>query len=235
MREGDTVARLGGDEFVLLLAGQPNVPAVGHAVERVLSTMAQPYRVHGKEFATTCSIGVSLFPRDGTDVETLLKHADAAMYRAKALGRNGFQFFTAEINAALSERLLLERDLRRAIQAHEFQLHYQPKVALTSGALIGAEALVRWVHPELGLLSPARFIPLAEETGLILPLGEWILKQACRQARAWLDAGLELKLLSVNMSARQFAQRDLVRRVARRAAMRPACRRHAWSSSSPRA
>ena len=109
---------------------------------------------------------------------------------------------------------MLERDLRRAIQAHEFQLHYQPKVALTSGALIGAEALVRWVHPELGLLSPARFIPLAEETGLILPLGEWILKQACRQARAWLDAGLELKLLSVNMSARQFVQRDLVRRVA---------------------
>ena len=214
VRDGDTVARLGGDEFVLLLAAQPHVPAVSHAVERVLSTMAQPYRVLGKEFTTTCSIGVSLFPQDGTDVETLLKHADAAMYRAKALGRNGFHFFTAEINAALSERLSLERDLRRAIQAREFHLHYQPKVALGSGALTGAEALVRWAHPELGLLSPARFIPLAEETGLILPLGEWILRQACLQARAWLDAGLELKLISVNISARQFEQQDLVRRVA---------------------
>ncbi len=150
VRDGDTVARLGGDEFVLLLAAQPHVPAVSHAVERVLSTMAQPYRVLGKEFTTTCSIGVSLFPQDGTDVETLLKHADAAMYRAKALGRNGFHFFTAEINAALSERLSLERDLRRAIQAREFHLHYQPKVALGSGALTGAEALVRWMHPELG-------------------------------------------------------------------------------------
>jgi diguanylate cyclase (GGDEF)-like protein len=214
VRDGDTVARLGGDEFVLLLAAQPHVPAVSHAVERVLSTMAQPYRMLGKEFTTTCSIGVSLFPRDGTDVETLLKHADAAMYRAKALGRNGFHFFTAEINAALSERLSLERDLRRAIQAREFHLHYQPKVALGSGALTGAEALVRWAHPELGLLSPARFIPLAEETGLILPLGEWILRQACLRARAWLDAGLDLKLISVNISARQFEQQDLVRRVA---------------------
>jgi diguanylate cyclase (GGDEF)-like protein/PAS domain S-box-containing protein len=214
VREGDTVARLGGDEFVLLLAEQPHAQAVSQAVERVLSIMAQPYPVLGKEFATTCSIGVSLFPQDGDDVETMLKHADAAMYRAKAMGRNGFHFFTAEINAALSERLSLEHDLRRAIQANEFQLHYQPKVALRSGMLIGAEALVRWAHPEQGMLSPVRFIPLAEETGLILPLGEWILRQACMQARAWLDAGLELKLISVNISARQFHQHDLVQRIA---------------------
>jgi EAL domain-containing protein (putative c-di-GMP-specific phosphodiesterase class I) len=176
--------------------------------------MAQPYQVLGNEFATTCSIGVSLFPQDGEDVETLLKHADAAMYRAKAMGRNGFHFFTEEINATLTGRLSLERDLRRAIQADEFLLHYQPKVALRSGTLIGAEALVRWAHPEQGLLSPVHFIPLAEETGLILPLGERILRQACVQARAWLDAGLELRLMSVNISARQFHQHDLVQRVA---------------------
>ena len=214
VREEDTVARLGGDEFVLLLGEQPDPQAVVHAVERVLGAMAQPYQVLGNEFATTCSIGVSLSPQDGEDVETLLKHADAAMYRAKAMGRNGFHFFTEEINATLTGRLSLERDLRRAIQADEFLLHYQPKVALRSGTLIGAEALVRWAHPEQGLLSPVHFIPLAEETGLILPLGERILRQACVQARAWLDAGLELRLMSVNISARQFHQHDLVQRVA---------------------
>jgi diguanylate cyclase (GGDEF)-like protein/PAS domain S-box-containing protein len=214
VREGDTVARLGGDEFVLVLVDQPDAQAVSHAVERVLEAMAQPYRVHGKEFATTCSIGVSLYPGDGVDGETLLKNADAAMYRAKADGRNSFHFFTAEINARLSERLALERDLRRALQSNELILHYQPKVDLVNGVLIGAEALVRWNHPEMGVLSPARFIPIAEETGLIVPMGEWILRQASLQARQWRDAGLDFKLLSVNLSARQFRQRDVVQQVA---------------------
>ena len=235
VREGDTVARLGGDEFVLLLADQPHVPAVSHAVERVLSTMAQPYRVLGKEFATTCSIGVSLFPRDGSDVETLLKHADAAMYRAKALGRNGFQFFTAEINAALSERLSLERDLRRAIQAHEFQLHYQPKVALEqrradrrrSPGALGAPG----AGPALaGPLHPAgrgdRTDPAARrvdpEAGL--PAGA---RLARRRARAEGDLGEHLR--APVRAARSGAPRG------GRAATRPACRRRAWSSSSPRA
>jgi EAL domain-containing protein (putative c-di-GMP-specific phosphodiesterase class I) len=130
------------------------------------------------------------------------------------MGRNGFQFFTAEINAALSERLALERDLRRALRAHEFQLHYQPKFALGSGRMVGAEALVRWAHPEQGMLPPGRFITVAEETGLIVPMGEWILREACRQARAWLDAGLDLEIISVNISARQFRQQDLVPHVA---------------------
>jgi diguanylate cyclase (GGDEF)-like protein/PAS domain S-box-containing protein len=215
VREGDTVARLGGDEFVLLLVDQPGAQAVSHAVERVLEAMAQPYRVQGKEFMTTCSVGVSLFPDDGTDGETLLKNADAAMYRAKAAGRNAFHFFTAEINRQLSERLALERDLRRALQGNELILHYQPKVDLTRGTLVGAEALVRWNHPELGMLSPARFIPIAEETGLIVPMGEWILRQACLQVQQWRQAGMDFRQLSVNLSARQFRQRELVEQVAR--------------------
>jgi diguanylate cyclase (GGDEF)-like protein/PAS domain S-box-containing protein len=215
VREGDTVARLGGDEFVLLLVDQPHVQGISNAVERVLEAMSQPYRVQGREFATTCSIGVSLFPDDGADGETLLKNADAAMYRAKAAGRNSFHFFTAEINAQLSERLALERDLRRALQANELILHYQPKVDLVNGVLIGAEALVRWNHPELGLLSPARFIGIAEETGLIVPMGEWILRQACLQVQQWREAGIDFKILSVNLSARQFRQRELVDHVAR--------------------
>jgi EAL domain-containing protein (putative c-di-GMP-specific phosphodiesterase class I) len=169
--------------------------------------------VQGKEFTTTCSIGVSLYPDDGADGETLLKNADAAMYRAKGAGRNAFHFFTAEINTQLSERLALERDLRRALQGNELILHYQPKVDLVNGVLIGAEALVRWNHPELGVLSPARFIGIAEETGLIVPIGEWILRQACLQACQWREAGLGFKILSVNLSARQFRQRDLVQQV----------------------
>ncbi len=214
VREGDTVARLGGDEFVLLLVDEPNADAVSHAVERVLETMEAPYRIQGKEFRTSCSIGVSLYPDDGADAETLLKNADAAMYRAKAAGRNAFHFFTAEINAQLSERLALERDLRRALQNDELLLHYQPKVGLADGSLIGAEALVRWNHPEHGLLSPARFIPVAEETGLIVPMGEWILRHACAQAQRWRQDGLALQVLSVNLSARQLQQRDLAQQVA---------------------
>jgi diguanylate cyclase (GGDEF)-like protein/PAS domain S-box-containing protein len=215
VREGDTVARLGGDEFVLVLSDQAGVPDVSHAVERVLVAMSQPYRILGKEFGTTCSLGVSLYPQDGAEADTLLKHADAAMYRAKAQGRNGFCFFTAEINAQLSERLALEHDLRRALRSDEFVLHYQPKVALESGALIGAEALVRWRHPELGMLSPARFIPVAEETGLIVPLGEWIMREACTQARIWRERGMQFNLLSVNLSPRQFKQRELEQQIAK--------------------
>jgi EAL domain-containing protein (putative c-di-GMP-specific phosphodiesterase class I) len=158
-------------------------------------------------------MGVSLCPADGTDGETLLKNADAAMYRAKAQGRNGFHFFTAEINQALSERMVLERDLRAALQREELVVYFQPKVSLVSGKMIGAEALVRWIHPEHGMLPPARFIPIAEETGLIVPMGEWILRHACEQARKWRDAGLDFKVLSVNLSVRQFRAPDVVQQV----------------------
>jgi len=214
VREEDTVARLGGDEFVLLLVDQEDERSVHHAVERLLESTAQPYRVLGKEFILTCSVGIAMFPGDGRDAETLLKHADAAMYRAKAVGRNAHHFFTEEINTQISERLAVERDMRRALQNGEFVVHYQPKVALRSGVMIGAEALVRWNHPEKGMIAPMRFISIAEDTGLIVPLGDWVLRESARQAKAWRDAGLEFDCLSVNLSARQFKQRDLVQQVA---------------------
>jgi EAL domain-containing protein (putative c-di-GMP-specific phosphodiesterase class I) len=157
---------------------------------------------------------VSLYPQDGTDAETLLKNADAAMYRAKAQGRNNFCFFTAEINTALHERIAFEHGLRQALDRDELLLDYQPKVELSSGALIGAEALVRWRHPEHGLLSPARFVPVAEDTGLIVPIGEWILRTACGQVQRWRAEGLQLNMLSVNISARQFRSPHLVDQIA---------------------
>jgi diguanylate cyclase (GGDEF)-like protein len=215
LRDGDTVARLGGDEFVLILNDQSNEEVIYRAMQRITAELAQPIEIDGKELVVTCSAGVSLYPQDGPDVDTLLKNADAAMYRAKEHGRNNFQFYTAEMNERVNERLALENALRRAIERNELLLHYQQRVELRSGAIIGAEALVRWMHPEWGLVHPARFIPLAEETGLIVPIGEFVLREACRQARAWIDEGLKPGVVSVNLSARQFRQEGLVRRVSR--------------------
>jgi len=215
LREGDTVGRVGGDEFVLILADQNNEEVIFRAMQRITAKVAEPILIEGQELYVTCSAGISLYPQDGPDVDTLLKNADAAMYRAKEHGRSNFQFFTTEMNERVNERLALEGALRRALERQELLLHYQQKVDLRSGAIIGAEALVRWMHPEWGLVRPARFISLAEETGLIVPLGEWVLREACRQARAWLDQGLEPGVVSVNLSARQFRQQDLVRMVSR--------------------
>jgi len=215
LRDGDTVGRVGGDEFVLILADQSNEEVIFRALQRISARVAEPIEVDGEELYITCSAGVSLYPQDGLDVDTLLKNADAAMYRAKEHGRNNFQFYTAEMNERVNERLALENALRRGLERRELVLHYQQKVDLKSGAIIGAEALVRWMHPEWGLVRPARFIPLAEETGLIVPLGEWVLHEACRQTRAWLDQGLEPGRVSVNLSARQFRQEGLVRVVSR--------------------
>jgi diguanylate cyclase (GGDEF)-like protein len=215
LRDGDTVARLGGDEFVLILNDQSNEEMIYRAMQRITATLAEPIDVDGKELVVTCSAGISLYPQDGPDVDTLLKNADAAMYRAKEHGRNNFQFYTAEMNERVNERLALENALRRAIERKEFLLHYQQRVDLKTGAIVGAEALVRWLHPEWGVVRPARFIPLAEETGLIVPIGEFVLREACRQVRAWLDAGLKPGVVSVNLSARQFRQEGLVRLVSR--------------------
>jgi diguanylate cyclase (GGDEF)-like protein len=215
LREGDTVGRVGGDEFVLILNDQANEEVIFRAMQRISAKVAEPIDIDGKEMYVTCSAGISLYPQDGPDVDTLLKHADAAMYRAKEHGRNNFQFYTSEMNDRVNERLSLEHALRRALERREFLLHYQQKNDLRSGAIIGAEALVRWNHPEWGLVRPARFIPLAEETGLIVPLGEWVLGEACRQARAWMDQGLKPGVVSVNLSARQFRQEGLVRTVSR--------------------
>jgi diguanylate cyclase (GGDEF)-like protein len=215
LREGDTVGRVGGDEFVIILNGQSNEEVIFRAMQRIAARIAEPITIEGKELYVTCSAGISLYPQDGEDVDTLLKNADAAMYRAKEHGRNNFQFYTSEMNERVNERLALENALRRALERQEFLLHYQQKVELKGGRIIGAEALVRWMHPEWGLVRPARFIPLAEETGLIVQIGEWVLREACRQTRAWMDQGVDPGVVSVNLSARQFRQEGLVRMVSR--------------------
>jgi predicted signal transduction protein with EAL and GGDEF domain len=215
LREGDTVARLGGDEFVVILNDQTNEEVIFRAMQRIIHEVGLPMNVDGHDLSLTCSAGISLYPQDGGDVETLLRNADAAMYRAKDHGRNNFQFYTSEMNERINERVALENALRRALERSEFILHFQQKVGLEGGAIAGAEALVRWNHPEWGLLRPERFIPLAEETGLIVRMGEWVLRETCRQTREWIDRGLAPGLVSVNLSARQFRQEGLVRVVSR--------------------
>jgi diguanylate cyclase (GGDEF)-like protein len=215
VRDGDTVSRLGGDEFILILNDQPNEEVMFRAMQRIINKVSEPVNIDGRELVVTCSAGVSLHPQDGPDIETLLKNADAAMYRAKEHGRNNFQFYTAEMNRLVNERLALESSLRRALERNELLLHYQPKLNLESGAIVGVEALVRWQHPEWGLMSPDRFIPLAEETGLIMQIGEWVLRTACAQNRTWQDAGLPPITVSVNLSARQFRQEGLVKMVSK--------------------
>jgi len=215
LREGDTVGRVGGDEFVLILNDQSNEEVIFRAMQRISARVAEPLTIDGKELYVTASAGISLYPQDGRDVDTLLKNADAAMYRAKEHGRSNFQFYTSEMNERVNDRLALENALRRALERKEFTLHYQQKVDLRTGVIIGAEALVRWLHPEWGLVRPARFIPIAEETGLIVQLGEWVIHEACRQTRAWLQAGLQPGVVSVNLSARQFRAEGLVRSVSR--------------------
>src|SRR5688572_17300447 len=215
VRDGDTVSRLGGDEFILVLNDQHNEDVVFRAMQRIIGKVGEPVVIGGQELTVTCSAGISLFPQDGTDVETLLKNADAAMYRAKEHGRNNFQLHTAEMNKLVTERVSLESSLRRALERNEFILHYQPKLDLRTGSIVGVEALVRWQHPEMGLLQPDRFIPLAEETGLIVQIGEWVLRTACAQARAWQDAALPPVTMSVNLSARQFRHEALFKSVAR--------------------
>ena len=215
LRESDTIGRVGGDEFVLILNEQANEEVVFRTMQRIAAKVAEPIVIDGKELYVTSSAGISLYPQDGRDVDTLLRNADAAMYRAKEHGRANFQFYTSEMNERVSDRLALENALRRALERREFMLHYQQKVDLRTGEIIGAEALVRWSHPEWGVVRPARFIPIAEETGLIVPLGEWVVHEAARQARAWLDAGLSPGVVSVNLSARQFRQENLVRTVSR--------------------
>lgn len=214
MREADTVARLGGDEFVLVLPERIDERLATVVVQRIMEAVAQPLVVDGHEFVLGCSIGVAVYPADGDDPDTLIKNADIAMYRAKETGRNNFQFYTAEMNERLVERLRIEADMRNAIDREEFVLHYQPQIDLRSGQAVGMEALLRWHHPTLGMLGPQRFIGLAEETGMIVPIGEWVVRTACTQAARWQQAGLGALRVAVNLSARQFAQHDLVQFIA---------------------
>ncbi len=208
-REGDTIARWGGDEFTVILLTIANSRDAARAATRIINSLGEPFHVAGHELYITATVGISMFPAAGEDVETLVRNADTAMYRAKEEGQNHYQFYTPKMNAGASERLALEGHLRRALEREEFVLYYQPQVESLTGRIVGAEALVRWQHPDLGLVPPKEFIPLAEETGLIVPIGEWIMNRACIQARKWQDANLTPLKIAVNLSARQFSQRDL--------------------------
>ncbi|HET6720295.1 MAG TPA: EAL domain-containing protein [Rhodocyclaceae bacterium] len=215
LRENDTVARQGGDEFVLILTDAVDPQAITQTLQRIIASIAQPVCFDGQELAVTCSVGASVYPVDGRDAPTLLKHADIAMYRAKEQGRNSFQFYTAALNARASERLSRENSLRRAIERGEFELQFQPRVDLRSGRITAVETLLLWRHPEVGLLPPADFMPLAEETGLSVALGEWVLHAACAEVRRWLDAGLPAPAAAVNLSPLMFRRHDLARIVER--------------------
>jgi diguanylate cyclase (GGDEF)-like protein/PAS domain S-box-containing protein len=215
VREVDTVARLGGDEFVLMLAGISRADNIANVANKVLSSLARAYIIGDHELVLTASIGISVYPKDGVDIQTLLKNADTAMYRAKDGGKNRMEFFTYEMNASAQRRMLLESQLRYALEKKEFLLHYQPQAELETGHIIGAEALLRWVHPKLGIISPVEFIPIAEETGLIVEIGKWVLETACRQAVVWQRDGLPPLRMAVNLSVRQFMQNDIVDVVAR--------------------
>ncbi|WP_137173536.1 EAL domain-containing protein [Massilia sp. HP4] len=223
LRASDMLARFGGDEFVILLPALAGEPAtVAPLLERVRQAVTEPVLVEGQEVQVSCSIGVTFYPRDGVDANALMMHADVAMYRAKELGNDNVQFYASEMNASIDEKLVLLEGLRAALDscadadagACQFELLYQPKVDLRSGRLFGVEALIRWHHPEQGLISPGRFIGLAEESGLIVPIGEWVLRTACLQAAAWRAAGLAPVSMSVNVSARQFEDKRLVERIA---------------------
>lgn len=207
---GDILARLGGDEFVIVLTQISNSLMAGSVAEAILASFSRPFALDAGSFSTSSSIGISIYPEDGHSADILIRNADVAMFQAKAQGRNNFQYFTAEMNARATERLELETSMRSALQNNEFILHYQPQVCLKDGHIMGAEALIRWNHPKHGLISPAKFIPIAEESRLIIPIGNWVLQEACRQAAAWHQAGLGQINMAVNLSPHQLHQSDFL-------------------------
>jgi diguanylate cyclase (GGDEF)-like protein/PAS domain S-box-containing protein len=214
LRDSDVVARLGGDEYTVLLRPVRDTQDAANCAQKLIDALAEPVEVNGHELFVTCSIGISLYPDDAQDAQALLKNADMAMYRAKEQGKNSYQFFSDEATAHSFEHLMLETSLRRALEREEFVLHYQPIVDLRLQRVTSMETLVRWRHPDLGMVSPAKFVPLAEDTGLIMPIGRWVLEQACRQTRALHELGFGDLHVAVNLSPRQFRQKDLALMVA---------------------
>jgi len=210
LRATDLVARLGGDEFVVVLEGGGGAADIDGVAKKMLATIGEPLTLQGYGFDVTCSIGIGVFPADGEDAATLLKHADAAMYLAKERGKNNIQFYTAELADMAARQFALESELRLALVRGELLLHYQPKIDIASGGMRSVEALVRWAHPQRGLVPPGDFIALAEERGLIVPIGRWVIQAACRQMRDWRSAGLVVPAVAVNLSARQFASDTLM-------------------------
>jgi diguanylate cyclase (GGDEF)-like protein len=214
VRSSDTVARLGGDEFVVLLPELEDEKYAAIVAQKILAAVARPFGLMGQEFRVTASIGICSYPQDGLDEQTLTKNADIAMYQAKAEGKNNFQFYSKKLNANSLERLTLESSLRHALERNEFRLHYQAKRDIASGRITGMEALLRWEHPDLGIVAPMQFIPIAEETGLIVPIGKWVLKTVCLQSISWQRQGLPALSIAVNMTARQFLDEQLLADVA---------------------
>jgi len=214
VRDTDCVARSGGDEFVVVLTDMADVRSVAKIAQTIVRRLADSYVIDGREMFATASIGVSLYPDDGRDVETLVRNADIAMYQAKERGGNGFHFYTPSMHAEAVKRLLLENDLRVALNKGAFVLHYQPVVSMNDRSIVGAEALLRWPHPSAGLLPPSDFIPFAEETGLIVPIGMWALRAACKQLKGWQSAGCAPSRMTINVSPRQITEPDFVEFVA---------------------
>jgi len=213
VRQSDTVSRQGGDEFVLLLPHIEHAEDAALSAQKLLAALVPPHRIDRHDLHISVSIGISIYPADGQDAETLIKNADTAMYHAKENGRNNYKFFEQSMNARAVQRQSVEASLRRALERHEFVLHYQPKINLHSGTIVGVEALIRWQHPQRGLLAPAQFVSIAEDCGLILPIGRWVLREACLQARAWQDAGLPPITVAVNTSALEFRARDFLENI----------------------
>jgi diguanylate cyclase (GGDEF)-like protein/PAS domain S-box-containing protein len=215
IRKSDTIARHGGDEFTILIQDLSKIEYITNVIEDIFAAFEAPFNLDRQEFYITISMGVSIYPNDGKDAEALLKNADIAMYRAKEEGRNTYQFFTSAMHESATARLNLEHKLRKAIEKEEFLLHYQPQVDITTGEVVGMEALLRWQDPKEGLIPPGDFIPLAEDTGLIVPIGDWVLHTACTQNKMWQERGLKPVTMSVNVSMRQFKQKDFVDTVKR--------------------
>ncbi len=212
VRDGDTVARLGSDEFGIVLENVSDVQFASSVAQNISATLTQPFEIHGQEMFLSAGMGIAVRPP--SEADGLMRDANAALQRAKAAGPDNYQFFSPEMNVEAFERLAFESSLRRALEREEFELHYQPQINLSDGRIVGAEALLRWRHPELGLVSPGRFIPVLEETGMILEVGAWVMETACSQARAWRNAGLPNIRMAVNLSARQFEQKNLGRIIA---------------------